>query len=93
MSSQRPSRRRSVKVTSVRSGVNARSTRTADSVPTISSHWRSGASNEHSIAAANPSPKSSQPEHDVSTPDVARATAASTRTGGRPAAAMSGATQ
>ena len=74
-------------------GVNARSTSTAASVPTSSSDWRSGASNEHSIAAVNPPPKSSQPENDASTPEVAIEAAASTRTGGRPAAARSGATQ
>ena len=54
-------------------GVNARSTRTAASDPTSSSDWRSGASNEHSIAAVNPPPKSSHAENDASTPDAVRA--------------------
>ena len=54
---------------------------------------RSGASNEHSIVAVNPSPKSSHPENETSTPDVASVADASTRAGVRPAAASSGARQ
>ena len=45
------------------------------------------------MAAVKPSPQSSQPESEASTPDGAIRAAASTRTGGRPAAASSGATQ
>ena len=62
-------------------------------VPTISRVWRSGASKEHSIAAVNPSPQSSQPDIDASTPERDSTALASTRAGGRPAAESSGARQ